>query len=205
MQIERIEDLKQPPQVGKTYLVPVVRYWWAGVLDEWPVLPSQHRDPLLNFDVDHWHVDARFTTLAQDKLAAKKVQQMGHPSISKLHGEELFCESARSVALTYAGRPMPDTAQWRPRKCRRVYAKAYIRCPRTEGLLHAKFGPSPAAIVRGGVLRCPHQGAILDHIPLNEDGTITCPMHGMRVLPASKLARAEVGADGVASAVERAI
>ena len=182
MPLDKITALISAPIVGLKYLVPIVRYHWDGVPDEWPVLIGMHRDPLLDFDVPHWHVDARFTTAEQENRAIRVIRRTSH-RIGALSGDALACEAARSVALTFdpIGGPLPSTFDWKPRLCRRSHADAHMRCPATEAKLARKFGNAPCAVRKKSRLRCPHQGADVTLVRRNDDGTITCPMHGMRL------------------------
>jgi len=179
---QRVDKMLAPPTVGKRYLVPALRYVWDGVIDEWPVLIGIHQDPLLDFDIPHWHVDARFTSGAQDKRAREITLRTSH-RIGQLSGEDLLCEAARSVALTQDPRfgGLLTRYRWKVRVCRRSHATAALRCPATEAKLARRFGRNPKAVKRGNRLFCPHQGAELTHVKLNDDGTLTCPMHGMRL------------------------
>ena len=64
--IQRIDDLREPPVVGRFYMVPTVRYKWRYRMSDWPVIGPRHNDAmLLNFKPMHYHVDGRFITNAE--------------------------------------------------------------------------------------------------------------------------------------------
>jgi len=68
MTIQRIDDLKEPPIVGRYYLVPCIKVTSAESLPVgfWPVTGPQHEDKeIIGFAWRHWHYDFRFLTHAQ--------------------------------------------------------------------------------------------------------------------------------------------
>ena len=171
--------------------VPCVFGIWVGtrVPRWWPVLPSPlHNDAeYLRFKAWHFHVDARYLTDAQNRMATSdKQHQKIHPMYSyplttfvrpvtheRLYEHEdvdhvkLFLRGCQRTRSLLKRRPMPPTPN-------------YSTAPKFLEFFDAY--PNPVAV--GG--RCPHKGADLTGLPCNSDGTVTCPLHGLRVRIQSK-------------------
>ena len=185
--VERIDRVESAPVLGQRYLVPTILHRWGGITDTWPVLLPLHRDALINFDYEHWHVDARFTSQNQDALARTWIKRImpvleARDLLVPLDNERLLPEAGRSVALlAHGNEPLCLEPTWVERTCRRAFSPSQIRCERIERLLHVAFGETPKAIEHGGRFYCPHHGADITHVCNNSDGTRTCPMHGLRV------------------------
>lgn len=57
-----LSTLREPPVVGRFYMVPVIRdYPYNGIRRTWPVIGPKHTDAdFFNLAEEHYHVDARF-------------------------------------------------------------------------------------------------------------------------------------------------
>lgn len=73
--IPKVDDLTEPPVVGRHYLVPCVEAAdnRAGLpLGHWPVIGPKHRDAgTVDFPDMHWHFDFRFLLAPQIKWAQR--------------------------------------------------------------------------------------------------------------------------------------
>ena len=169
--------------------VPCVLGIWAGLREPrwWPVLPSplHHDKEYLDFPAWHFHVDGRYLTNYQNQAALGDLAARNkfgfHPMyISPLvtfvrpgtherifNNEDVdrvksFLTGCRRTRLLQQLRPMPPTP---------AYSEA--------GSFQRLFDAYPDPVAAGG--RCPHKGADLTGLPCNSDGTVTCPLHGLRV------------------------
>lgn len=168
-----LSELREPPVVGRFYMVPVIEdYAWCGRIDAWPVIGPLHTDAdFFKFTDPHYHIDARFMTARQETTAA-----------SMRHGATLE-GAVGSYPLSNRYRSLPKGLPvLRRRKCRRAsYSNACTARPEVMAL-QEHFGTAPAAIVRpDGKLLCPHRKADLSQFPADADGIVTCPLHGLRV------------------------
>lgn len=174
--VQRLADLREPPQEGRFYLVPVVAAFpYHGRVDDWPVIGPKHTDAdFFRFTLEHYHIDGRFLTERQCRFLQSRTTSRAYPSIeSVLNGFPLSSHDARLPN----GRP-----PLRRRKCR-VAAHDYKLGHRPEiQALRAHFG-DPAQPIRlgDGRVLCPHRKADLTQFPADQDGVVTCPLHGLRV------------------------
>jgi Rieske [2Fe-2S] domain len=187
--IQRSDRLKEPPVVGKWYMVPAILWnrnhgkWDTGDMSEadliadlrnsngakwWPVWGIKHDDvEYFNFRHLHYHIDPRFLT----KRHAAELVGFGSRAV-------LQCAQAQPINHLHlrSGPPRPTLRR--------------MRCT----LDHSKWGFSDSSIVvemnksfagkqcgsgkRGFV--CPHK-----HFPLGSvkaiNGVVTCPLHGLRI------------------------
>lgn len=61
MNTPRLADLREPPVVGKFYLVPFIRAKWFHYEADWPVYGPLHEDAKhFDFKHLHYHIDPRF-------------------------------------------------------------------------------------------------------------------------------------------------
>jgi hypothetical protein len=181
-----LSDLREPPKVGHWYMVPVVRYEWHGILDDWPVLGPLHADAeFFGFPHKHYHCDARFLTYRQAQIG-----------VSSLSYELSHLSRPERVAFACLAWPLSDRPDWKDRKgpptelvprhrpklkrlrCSRLGVGVSLGIVGGKGLkatteMHRHYGdPAPPIRLADGRLLCPHRKA---------DGVVTCPLHGLRV------------------------
>lgn len=168
---EKITDV-QAVEVGQYYLVPTVMGRWSGyAARSWPVIGPKHNDRhCLNFDWDHYHLDARFFPFAypdSDHQAWKGVMSM--PLMT-------------SERMNPAGLP---AVVWKRLKCRRtrnpvqdMLVEAVSTAKQWQCLVDDFAGRQALNDGRGWV--CPHRKVPLAGQPV-EDGVIVCPLHLLRI------------------------
>ena len=171
--MERIDDLREPPAVGRIYLVPTVRYRIYEYTADWPVIGPKHTDAeIIGFPHPHYHMDVRF--------------------VSKRHAECLVGRSlwtARDIYMIAAAVPLSIRVPgggiephppiiYRRRKCIRAGRHPERWAPWHVDLTNAYADASIVQTPAGPV--CPHKGAPLGSIAPDADGVITCPLHGLR-------------------------
>lgn len=177
--IQRIDEMTEPPIFGRWYLVPTLLYRWCGRAGEWPIIGPKHQDAeIIGFRDLHFHVDGRFLSARQLAIAAKyshynsaAITAAGYPLCSKKFDEKLVNEAhpapiykrlrCTSRAFPYA---LPyyqtGTGAW-PEELRKAFAD--------ERLIAGPHG-----------WICPHRAAHMGSIAPDENGIITCPLHGLR-------------------------
>lgn len=163
-------DLKEPPVVGRMYLVPCVRVEEHGNLfvpQGWvPVTGPKHEDmEHVGFPWAHWHYDFRF--LADRQLRVLSKHTYGH-----VLGAVRF--NLEHTAIPEVG----SAPELRRMKCRRELP------PYPHREVEQAWGPGLRAACADKVVtcgKCPHRGLPLESLP-REPGTnvVTCPGHGLR-------------------------
>lgn len=154
MNLQRVDQLKEPPVVGQFYLVPVVRGKWYDRVADFPVIGARHNDvEFFDFKREHYHLDYRFFRGSYPRSA----------STAPLHAHPNF--------------PLSKPILKR-RKCLREQhifdGPDRIMSPFRE----AYAGRQCASGKLGWV--CPHRQIALGSTPVI-DGVITCPLHGLRI------------------------
>jgi len=180
---KRLADLREPPVVGRFYLVPVIRdYPWNGRRGTWPVLGPLHEDAeFFKFGAAHYHVDARFISNRAAKWAA------GH-----IPGRYASKDVERDLALAATAIPLcsrgSDLPKGRPelavRRCYRSDVRTPFRGIAVDQMaaMAKRYGdPAPAIRLADGRLLCPHRKVDLSQFPADADGVVVCPLHGLRV------------------------
>lgn len=157
-------------EIGKFYQVPCVLGTWESRRTYWPVLGSLHEDgEIIQFPWKHYHIDWRFVT---DRLLGA---DMAYSFAFGLHrGQHVYAKPLMigpRINTDGLGRP-----SLRRRKCHREHAlpfdvKKVAWLPKLEKA-HA------ACKLAGKV--CPHRGYDLTHEPVDAQGFVTCPLHGLR-------------------------
>lgn len=169
--LPRIDELSVPPVVGERYLVPTIRYKWFGEVAAWPVIGPKHDDlEIINFAAPHYHVDGRFLTRAQARKAHRYY----------FRGVSLALASAPIHVNLGSDESLPALV-WRTRVCftasvaypDEIARRAWL--PRLESYYQADNLRAGS----GGWV-CPHRGAPLGSMLPDDDGCITCPLHGLR-------------------------
>lgn len=157
MKIEPV--FKEKLEIGKFYQVPTVYgvlfYQWA----DWPVIGPMHEDKeIINFPAIHYHLDFRFFTQGQWGWVRRvfSVPQSGvlHEQNGVKLGPVVF--RRRKCQREYPAFPLKDHQTWLF-ELRQKYKKTVM----TDWT-------------------CPHRGASLRGMPIDEAGCVTCPLHGLR-------------------------
>lgn len=158
----RIDTLVGAPIVGRYYLVPCVLGGWYGQQREWPVIGPVHDDRAhFNFPYAHYHLDTRFVR-ARDA------------SLRWLANSPVLLGDIRDPAPSY-----------RRRLCRRPeagFAACIDEIRSLKSWHHFTEAYADARLRRdaAGNWVCPHRGFSLASCPVGPDGTIVCPLHGLR-------------------------
>ena len=164
--------------IGRSYQVPCVRAIWpdGNRVAWWPVLGPAHDDrEIIGFDPEHWHVDFRFLPgqLTAPERARKTAQDcyvvpINHVYLDRHHPSEPL-DSERLDLV-----PARIYHQVQARRYQGPYP-SYIHVPWIRKLEAAYEHTT----LKNGTV-CPHKGADLSGILPNENGIITCPLHGLR-------------------------
>lgn len=172
--LQRIDELTAPPVVGQFYLVPTVRDWWYDRMGIWPVLPPFHEDKeIIGYPYDHIHVDHRFLTTRQQIFAAR-VKSTVADAVDRTPISRYDSDAKRGLTLA---RPRPEI-EWRRRPCTHAGKAAHLA--RTESSWFSKLESAYAACTLKPGLICPHRGAHLGSMPVDAEGNVVCPMHGLK-------------------------
>ncbi len=157
--MERIDELTEPPVVGRVYWVPCVLGWWRDTKKWWPVMGRMHEDvKFFNFALRHYHLDRRFVGDNQVEPAVRLplCDRSGKGDDGIISAVEYRRRVCVRADMSFPVWPSPVG------KMQRHYAGR--ACKRTD---------------RG--LICPHQGFALGSIAPDENGVRQCPMHGLRI------------------------
>lgn len=185
-QTEHVEDLAAPPVVGRRYWVPCVRA--KGML--WPVIGPQHADADLGVPEQHLHCDARFlserqvqhnldvmfaaTASVPDAWFPKEVQDLGVTREDALE----FIRRSPSAAMLAAALALPVERLRAPtlhlRVCKREAVDAGV------GWFLPQLEQQHATARAVDCRTCPHRGTPLMSLPVDGDGGVVCPAHGLR-------------------------
>lgn len=168
--LPRIDELGMLPEIGRRYLVPMIRHRWFFAREAWwPLWGPLHEDAeWIGFAPLHYHVDARFLTARQWRLLSPVSDLM-----------RARCAAAAPISVHRELAP----PEWRPATCRRLtsgFAQPDFRA-RLLGFakLEAAFAADRLRRDANGLWVCPHKGAPLGSCPIEPDGTIICPLHGL--------------------------
>lgn len=171
---QRIADMREPPMVGRFYMVPTVTgYPYHGHVSDWPVIGPLHDDrEHFRFNDLHYHVDARFLTARQRNVIARH-SWGGETVEATINRFPLFY---RTQAHRRGRPPLVR------RKCTTaVFGFAFGDSPPVQAMQDA-FGPAPDAIRKAdGRMLCPHRKVDLSQFTVDAEGMVTCPLHGLRV------------------------
>lgn len=171
-----LSDLREPPLIGRFYMVPAVRHDWLGIYAYWPVLGPLHDDArFFNFDLVHYHVDARFVSRRVVERA------LGLPPAQSSQRYPLSKRNDPHAMEVPKGRPTLKRF-----KCRTADFPYHYGDMRAVDTLRRHYGDVggavPDAIFRtDGRKLCPHRKVDLSQFRANADGIVTCPLHGLRV------------------------
>lgn len=172
-----LSELREPPVVGRFYMVPVVRGHVAGRLSDWPVLGPRHndQDTFPHFPWDHYHLDGRFLSPRQANILLDT--SWTGSDLAKQVGLWVMPHDPASKRVLPRGRP-PVLR----RKCQRD-ALEYAHGDKNPIIsLRERFGAvvEPRLLADGRRL-CPHRKVDLSSFPPDADGIVVCPLHGLRV------------------------
>jgi hypothetical protein len=184
--LQKITDLREPPVVGRYYLVPCVRYYWHGMVESWPVIGPPHHDAEIGFMPIHYHIDARFLTRKQQRLAfEERTYSRGHKnfSIRQYNASPLSEIDQTNEWNVKRYGPIPRKPTLEKRICTNL--KLHWPLPFKPGEnepMWLWFTDLAGAIERpDGRLLCPHKKVDLSQFEPDADGIVTCPLHGLRV------------------------
>jgi nitrite reductase/ring-hydroxylating ferredoxin subunit len=178
--LERVIELSAPPVVGRWYLVPTVRWGYMNdVARDWPVFLPKHEDArFFEFKDVHYHPDPRFISKALDALVwgIDAPDQLGNlqraPLARKLHGPWSKIEPGEPV--------------WRRRLCQTTDVSYQFGHYAAVAALRDHFAGQRCKSNRHGWV-CPHQHWPMGSLAPDENGVLTCPLHGLRVRAADGL------------------
>jgi hypothetical protein len=177
--MQRIDELTTPPVVGQFYLVPTAREIWLNKMGIWPILLPFHEDAeIIKFKCDHAHLDRRFMTPRQYAYAAG---DSAFFSVKRIIDGMPLSRYASDPDITRGrdpGRPRPPIV-WRRRKCYRKMTPHVVRETTEPHWLAALESAYAGCRLKPGLI-CPHRGAHLGSMPIDADGNVVCPMHGLK-------------------------
>lgn len=168
--MQRVDQMLEPPVVGRFYLVPGVTHRFADRDGWFPVMGAKHEDKEhIGFAHYHYHPDWRFmpdwaweyyTDIGEQRAFGRPLCH-GHPG-------------APHDILPFG------PVEYRRRRCRRAPPENTIFAVQPGGrALHRAWAGKDARPGPHGWI-CPHRGTALGSVPVNPDGTVTCPLHGLK-------------------------
>lgn len=180
MKIEPVFNEKL--EIGKFYSVPTVYGPLGYKFDDWPVLGPMHDDKeVIGFPYVHYHYDFRFFNSHQWSYALLyTVRGLLHANVMSYNPD--------------FPKTKPGTVIFRRRKCQREYPEFPIAIAAKSWLpkLNQKYKD---AIMKD--LTCPHKGASLRGLPIDEAGCVTCPLHGLKWnIETGQIVKAQPGGGG---------
>ena len=174
--IHRIDQVEGLPVIGRTYLVPCVM---SKLDDVWrPVIGEPHTDPVYFPAVGrHFHYDVRF---CDAWLLADMVDDHDAPG-----DPEDLRRLLAATAIVFQSSYVRDRAV-RPLPCLRrmpvfptvFYRPAGVTDP--NDALPVMERDYADARLRPGCPKCPHRGMPLNGLPVDGQGRVVCPGHGLR-------------------------
>lgn len=180
--IPALSDMREPPVVGRFYMVPTVHYYLHGLTTYWPVLGPIHDDAEdLDFPHLHFHLDGRFLSKRM-RSSLRNYRRLEDDTL--LNGTVLI-EVREEYRKQYG--ELPRQPVLRRRKCRRAdipyTAEAREKILESRGnKIEVRHGfPAEPIRLRDGRILCPHRKVDLSTFAPDADGLVTCPLHGLRV------------------------
>lgn len=172
-----LSSLREPPVVGRYYMVPCVRWSWYGLVRDWPVNGPLHHDREgIGFAEVHYHIDGRFLTEREARLAFQVrwdgvVNNLNATPLANLRGRGPFAQ----------GMPVQPTLV-RKRCSRSTYGfDVPGHMTKSWGLPERYGAPAPAICRKDGRKLCPHRKVDLSQFPADANGLVKCPLHGLLV------------------------
>lgn len=172
--------------LGAFYRRPCVRAHWPTNRIRWlPILGPVHSDPEhIRAKFQHVHVDYRFLDMEiREYLARHGWDFAEDPPVNRIYSTPISLVSPhghdKAVALDEIHRMEVNPKCWlsvRRRKYQGTYpCYPYEIIPWLHDLSEAY---ADRRLIDGHI--CPHRGADLTGFVPNDDGVITCPLHGLR-------------------------
>lgn len=171
--LQRAEDLTAPPVVGRYYFVRCIELggrWW-------PVIGAVHADPEIGASYNHLHYDTRF--LNKKQLEANR--KVGEGGMYRA-GSTVITGDAAAMAIVHIVQNNtltpgePGEQRYRRLRCVRAQLTFPAELPPVEAL-EAIYKKS---WVKKDCRTCPHRGFPLASMPVDAEGGIVCPGHGLR-------------------------
>ena len=184
----------EPFEVGRTYWRPVVRTTWGPLRKpQWvPVIGPQHTDhEIIGFDPQHFHVDYRFLPKRlRDEVSpyvGRDFSSVFSIPISTVTPEWPLPHTHYQLgnALDYLPELPPDVPRtsWcrvKQMRCTTEYpAYPFWLAQRAHNWLAQLYDAYADEQLRPGLV-CPHRGAPLEGLTPDDQGCVTCPLHGLR-------------------------
>ena len=184
-------------QVGKFYQVPHVRAIWLISTPKWiPVIGPCHSDyEIIGFLPAHFHVDYRFLPKSlREEQAGYYGKSRGIDGIFGLPiayavpeieippdmptKTETFHPNNKGISLDYLPNPsVPLESYYRLIKSQ--LKAEYPEYPPSVEWLRALEEAYKDQTLKPGLI-CPHRGAPLEGMVPDSEGSVTCPLHGLR-------------------------
>lgn len=146
--------------IGRFYRVPTVRGRFFSKITDWPVLGPMHEDKeFINFPQMHYHFDFRFFNRVEWEFIVRMADPLtpfSYPLIARPDYLELG-------PVTYR---------------RRRYQRVMPGIPKAKWLRRLEAAYANQVLKPG--LVCPHRGASLRGLPVDAEGCVVCPLHGLK-------------------------
>ncbi len=169
-QLQKVDELKEPPVVGRHYLVPHVLYKIPITERECyvPVYPNYHVDTDFGVKLPHFHFDLRFTLPANFRhIFTIKNGNRTNSAAFKIK-DNPYLNTIVSTDLIYLKRKcMFDFSCVAP-------VNPLGNYPTNYSVFCDKFKDSNIK----KTMKCPHHGFDLKQAPVI-DGVVKCPLHGL--------------------------
>jgi len=174
--------------IGQRYDRPCVRAaWWSAVEIEWvPIIGPRHEDQeFIGVKPQHFHVDYRFVPKRQ-RDGDEEGPAVYRPSVPTIFRRPvnvvspLWPTAPSSIDIDELGRypDLPVSSWYQVRRF--TYTGPYPAYPFDRPQwLHGLYEAYRRRRLKPGMV-CPHRGADLTGMVLDEEGCVTCPLHGLR-------------------------
>ena len=148
----------------------------------WPIIGRWHEDKqTIGFRWWHFHIDWRMVN-EQTRMVAQEMLRIGAGAIAKvIVADDIVPEGTEhwngmTIGTNQALPEHPDT--WFRYEARTM--SEGLRWPKTRWIRELESRYSDARLTGDNAMRCPHKGADLEGIQTDADGTVECPLHGLR-------------------------
>jgi len=162
--MQKVEDLKSEPVVGKYYLVRCVLSTdeFPEHLKGWrPVIGEKHEDKEIGVEFEHYHYDVRFFYEWQ---------------LGSYYKRDATKEAATLISV-YSTKKRQSEIEYRRRRCNRRMPDF----PLTHNAKKSHIAVKLEEIYKDVELKCmkcPHRGFDLTQLPV-KDGVVICNGHGL--------------------------
>lgn len=158
-------------EIGQFYKVPCVHGQWENVIADWPVMGRLHEDgEIIAFPWKHYHIDWRFVAARIIGADYGGSFPFGLSRSMHVYARPLLTWPR----LNSNGLPPPVM---RRRKFQREHTLPFD-ARRITWLPKLEAAHAGCKLAAGMV--CPHRGYDLTHEPVDANGHVICPMHGLR-------------------------